>query len=195
MDRVLNYQNNIMSNSFYYFFSSTPQVLGAILALFGVFVLFKIEIIKAHLIGIGKSIIKDKGTYLSDTFELTDNTILKDKAPKHDPQIIDLKMSIIKNDIKGLKSIIDKLDKELFSSYQKNYCETYESLKSLITCTVFWSVYTVILIIGCLTILSQGCYFLDHYYLVYYTKMIIIVLICACFIGLIKILRKSLDFS
>jgi len=38
-----------MSNSFYYFFSTTPQVLAAILALFGVFVIFKIQTLEIKI--------------------------------------------------------------------------------------------------------------------------------------------------
>ena len=45
-----------MSNSFYYFFSAVPQVLAAILALFGVFVVFKIQNTETQLIAIGKSL-------------------------------------------------------------------------------------------------------------------------------------------
>ena len=42
-----------MKDSFYYFFSATPQVLGAILALFGVFVIFKIDNLYKRLKSIG----------------------------------------------------------------------------------------------------------------------------------------------
>ncbi|MEI6048534.1 MAG: hypothetical protein WCS03_06515 [Bacteroidota bacterium] len=46
-----------MENSFYYFFSSTPQVLGGIWALFGVFVLFKIQSLTTDLISISKELL------------------------------------------------------------------------------------------------------------------------------------------
>jgi len=39
-----------MENSFYYFFSATPQVLATILALFGFFLIFKIQALKDELI-------------------------------------------------------------------------------------------------------------------------------------------------
>jgi TRAP-type uncharacterized transport system fused permease subunit len=184
-----------MSNSFYYFFSATPQVLGAILALFGVFVIFKIEAIKSQLKGIGQSIIKDMGTNLKDDFLLTGNTVLRDKAQKSDSEINDIKMSIFRNDINGLKSDIDKLDKVIYSSFQSNYNEVYKSLKSLICNTIIWSILTIVVILGCLTILSQGGYFLTHCSLLSYTIWIIIGLICTCFSGLIYILIKSLTLS
>ena len=55
--------NVAMSNSFYYFFSATPQVLAGILALFGVFIIFKIQTLKSELIGIGQYIL-EKGNRL-----------------------------------------------------------------------------------------------------------------------------------
>jgi hypothetical protein len=39
-----------MDSSFYYFFSATPQVLGAILGLFSVIIIFKIQAVKSDLI-------------------------------------------------------------------------------------------------------------------------------------------------
>ena len=47
------------NNSFYYFFSTVPQVLGAVLALFGVFVIFKIQTIQQDLLGLAKSIMDE----------------------------------------------------------------------------------------------------------------------------------------
>ncbi len=47
-----------MSNSFYYFFSAVPQVMGGILALFGVFIVFKIQAIESNIIGIGQSLLE-----------------------------------------------------------------------------------------------------------------------------------------
>ena len=58
--------NITMSDSFYYFFSATPQVLGGILALFGVFVIFKIQTIKAELIASGQ-ILHNRGNLLYST--------------------------------------------------------------------------------------------------------------------------------
>ncbi len=45
-----------MNNSFYYFYSATPQVLSGVLALFGVFVIFKIQTIKSEILSIGLNI-------------------------------------------------------------------------------------------------------------------------------------------
>jgi hypothetical protein len=104
-------------------------------------------------------------------------------------------MSIFRNDINGLKSEIDKLDKVIYSSFQSNYNEVYKSLKSLICNTIIWSILTIVVILGCLTILSQGGYFLTHCSLLSYTIWIIIGLICTCFSGLIYILIKSLTLS
>jgi hypothetical protein len=38
-----------MENAYYYFFSATPQVLAGIIALFGVFVLFKLQALSNEL--------------------------------------------------------------------------------------------------------------------------------------------------
>jgi hypothetical protein len=43
------------SNSFYYFFSATAQVSGGILALYAVFVVFKIKTRKDELLGLGQA--------------------------------------------------------------------------------------------------------------------------------------------
>ena len=45
-----------MENSFYYFFSAVPQVLGGVLALFGVFVLYKIQTLKDEQVSIASDI-------------------------------------------------------------------------------------------------------------------------------------------
>lgn len=45
-----------MENSFYYFFSATPQVLGGVLALFGIFMIFKIERLQIEILGLSKNI-------------------------------------------------------------------------------------------------------------------------------------------
>lgn len=45
-----------MTNSFYYFFSAAAQVLAAILALFGVFVIFKIQSLTSELLEEGRKL-------------------------------------------------------------------------------------------------------------------------------------------
>jgi hypothetical protein len=52
-----------MENSFYYFFSAVPQVLGGVLALFGVFVVFKVQSLKSQLLGIAKTFVQKRDTF------------------------------------------------------------------------------------------------------------------------------------
>lgn len=169
-----------MSNSFYYFFSAVPQVLAAILALFGVFVIFKIQSLKTELIGIGKFLISDVRNYNDQSDSLLSIRIK-----------VQAKIALQNNDINGLKSTFDLFTNKANYFYKKFY-KLYDSLKNIISSTIFWSIFTSVIIIICLAILSQGSYFLCHRELLFLIFWIIITLIVSSFSGLIYILIKSL---
>jgi hypothetical protein len=178
-----------MDNSFYYFFSAAPQVLAAILALFGVFVVFKIQSIKNQLIGIGQSIIDEVQSPINW------RDIYLTKQMKTDAFINALKKGIHGYDIKGLQLNINLIESGFYEGHKKKYKTLSEFLDSLRKNTIIWSIFTAAIIIICLTILSQGDYFLSHPPLITITFWIIIGLILACFSGLIYILIKSLRES
>ena len=173
----------VMSNSFYYFFSATPQVLAAILALFGVFVIFKIQSLKTELISLGKSLISDVGNYNDQS-----DGILSIQIKVHAVRALQ------NNDINGLKSTFDIFSNKA-NYFYKEFYKLYDSLKTLINSTIFWSIFTSLIIISCLIILSQGNYFLCHHELLSVIIWIIIALIVSSFSGLIYILVKSLKES
>lgn len=187
-----------MESSFYYFFSATSQVLGGILALFGVFVIFKIKTLKDELLGIGQSLY-DKADYAvrQKYAKLSEN--------QSSTGILDrIKLSIDIKNIKELKEPINSIDNpeclallnKLYGNFliQRNrYNEIYQFHKKLILQTILWSIYTATVIIISLIILSEGDYFLNHVCLLSYTFWTIICLIFVCFSGLIYILIRSLS--
>ena len=133
-----------MSNSFYYFFSATPQVLAGILALFGVFVIFKIQTIRKQLTGIGQSII-DEVTRL----KITHTVILNEKLNTND--ILDyLNKAIHRDDIVGLKREIDLIDDQYFIIYWQRFNELYDFLQNLIRRTIIMTILTAFIILVCL---------------------------------------------
>ena len=132
------------SSSFYYFFSATPQVLAGILALFGVFVIFKIQTIRKQLTGIGQSII-DEVTRL----KITHTVILNEKLNTND--ILDyLNKAIHRDDIVGLKREIDLIDDQYFIIYWQRFNELYDFLQNLIRRTIIMTILTAFIILVCL---------------------------------------------
>jgi len=172
-----------MDDSFYYFFSATPQVLAAILALFGVFVIFKIENLKSDLIGIGRFLISNVENYSDQNDTFLGFQIKAQVA-----------LSIQNKDINGLKATFD-IFKNKANYFYQNFYKLYNSFQSLKKNTIIWSIITACIIVICLTILSQGDYFVNHTCFLSILFWIVIGLIIACFTGLIYILIKSLSES
>src|ERR1035437_3933378 len=63
-----------LSNSFFYFFSATPQVLAAILGLFAVFVLYRMQGLKDELINLASEFVE-----LLNSLEKTENDEIEKK--------------------------------------------------------------------------------------------------------------------
>jgi len=183
-----------IDNSFYYFFSATPQVLAAILALFGVFVIFKIDTIKKQLIGIGKSILEELRTYrYKDGKELQLNPKLQNTSI-----VKQIEKSIIREDIVGLKRSISLVINMHFVIYWGRYDEVYEFHQNLIRRTILLSVFTAFFILLCLSIIPFGSYILKHPFLNYYFFFFVIDGIFVCLYVFIYLLIKSIkepDYS
>ena len=175
-----------MINSFYYFFSATPQVLAAILALFGVFVIFKIQNLKSQMIAIGSSILDQKISITkSDDLKLTikvANILILDRIEK----------AIQRNDIEGLKSTIDLIEDKDFMIYRKTFNNLHLFLKVLIHNTIASSIFTSITIIICLTLIPFGDLIIVNIYVLYSLFFLVIISIIICFYLLISIITKSL---
>ncbi len=100
-----------MVNSIYYTFSTIPQVLAGAVALFGVFVLYKIQVINSQLIGLGDALLRevspinDKGRIRKYKKILKSNFIYIERLQK----------AIYRKDIIGVKrwiySIVDEVQK------------------------------------------------------------------------------------
>ena len=83
-----------MESSFYYFFSSTPQVLGGVLALFGVFVIFKIQALKDELL-VQASDIRDFAHSFSDKNDTHETRIHRNNVNRIIAKKIQKRMSLI----------------------------------------------------------------------------------------------------
>jgi hypothetical protein len=178
-----------MTNSFYYFFSSTPQVLGGVLALFGVFVIFKIQSSRSLLLGIAQTIIDDSSNFyrmdpvnfrlISDRLTIT--TVIQE-----------LQKAIQKGDMKEIINTVKFIDNVNFTSLKERYITTYHSLKSLIRSTIIWSIFTATVIVICLSIIPFEGYILNHTCILYTLFYLVILFVIGCFIGLISILISAL---
>jgi len=173
-----------MENAFYYFFSATPQVLGAILALFGVFVIFKIQNIKSQLYGIATSLLDVTSVSMKETGEIYGGLGTR---PSYDI-ISDIKTSLNRNDIVSLKVAMDKLYHQTFSDFRDSFNSLYKELNRLIIRTLVWSIYTCFLILVCLGIITFGPDITSDITLLYSVFFIILFLVTICFYGMIKIL-------
>jgi hypothetical protein len=174
-----------MSNSFFYFFSATPQVLGAVLTLFGVFVIFRIQIIKSQLIGLGQSIIDEVPP--GQRIAISLNEKMKTST------IIDsLQKAIKRYNVKELKKNVNLIEHPLYDVYRRNYNDLFDFLESLISSTIKWSILTACIIVLCLSMLTTGTFIINHNWLLYISFGLVILCIIGCFYGLITILIKSL---
>ena len=180
-----------MSNSFYYFFSSTPQVLGSVLALFGLFIVFKIQSIRKQLLGIGKSIIADVND-IKQKIVPNNNLPYLSNASTTDSIVLEIKKSCVRSDIKGLKSIVNIIDAVDYTQYKDKYNELYRFSISLVRNTIIWSIFTTVVIIFCLGIIPFSDELVYHCQLLYSIYYIVTGSIAISFGRLLYILIKSL---
>jgi hypothetical protein len=172
-----------MSNSFYYFFSATPQVLAAILALFGVFVIFKVQILRTHMLGIGTSL--SNYSAILSTSPITD-------IPLDDTYRDMLKVAVAISDVEGLRKHLNQIKNPHYLAFKHEFNKVYFSLLRLINSTICWSIVITSIILTCLIIIPFGCFLLKHFYLLYVLYGLVIVFSILCFYNLIRILRISL---
>ena len=116
----------IFDNAFLYFFSTIPQVLGALIALLGVFLLFKFESIKNTIISFGRQ----SQDYFEEDFILknTDHHILSMKRKLHhgiirsDQETVASQVSGINIRLKEIigKTILNENEKSIMWSIEHN---------------------------------------------------------------------------
>lgn len=175
-----------MENSFYYFFSAVPQVLGGLIALFGVFVIFKIQNTFTILKEIAQSVY-DMGSKKIRSSNDKFTKRLSDASP-----LDEMKKAIERNDISNLKSILDDFTHKDFDSFKEKFFKELDNVHVIIKFTIYWSIFTAVLIIASLIILSQGSYLTCHPVLMQLIFWIVNTLLVVCFAGLVYLLRKSI---
>ena len=178
---------NVSMNSFYYFFSATPQVLAGILALFGVFVVFKIETIKKQLLGLGQYIF-DEG----DRLVRQGSSTRLHNTESNSIIIGSLKKAIDKTDLAEIKNIIESINYRPFEAVKERYGNVYDYLNTLKNQTIIWSIITAATIILCLLTIPFGKFLNAHCFILKPLFAITSACIIICFIGFILILIKSL---
>jgi hypothetical protein len=186
--------NDILNNSFFYFFSATPQVLAAILALFGFFLIFKIQALKGELIVKAMDILEYVRSM--DKLDRGENEAVSENINKI---FHSLTQSIRYKNVGILFKIICKDGKNLalndltYKTYSNQVNSTFKLQKSIIESTIFFSILTILTIIACMTILAFGDFFLskpDHLKDLYGFMLL---LIAGCFTGLVAVLYLSLN--
>jgi hypothetical protein len=175
-----------LNNSFYYFFSATPQVLAGMLALFGVFVIFKIQTIRTHLLGIGQAVI-NKAT---NTHIFPENIM---EAGTAQESLSALELLINKENLDEIKTFLESIQNESYLVFRDTYNRSYAFLGSLIRVTLILSIFTGSTIIFTLSVIPFGKFFLNHYCLMYTLFGLTILCVGICFSGLIVILKISLN--
>jgi len=176
-----------MENSFYYFFSATPQVLGSILALFGVFVIYKVQSLKSRLLGIGDAVImkvEDK-INISEIIDGDDKRVTIEK----------IKTYIEKGDVDDLYLIMEKLTNIQVTNFKVSYDFIYFFLNKLINKTLKASIFTAAVVLISLLLIPFGNYFLNHSIYLYILFPCMIVAIGLCLYFYIEILLMSLKLA
>jgi hypothetical protein len=185
-----------MNNSFYYFYSAIPQVLSGVLALFGVFVIFKIQTIKSEILSIGQSIYENLVDSVGDhRMDMKDTEWIYDTKKLRNLIYI----SIECKDVKKLFNILYGADyKKAYSSIssddlKEEIGKEYDFLRTLINETIKSFITTSVTIVACLIILPFGSSVLDHPVLLWALYSLIIVCVSYCFYKIIKILKQSIE--
>jgi hypothetical protein len=175
-----------MAESFYYFFSATPQVLSGLLAIFGAIVIFKVQSIKSEMIGFSKFIKDEIKEYLQLPNINDGQSNLK--------IISDLQKAINRNDISELKVIIDKLRFEYYdyATHCNRFLSVFEFYENLKRKTINWSIITAAIISFCLSIIPLGKFLLKHECLLTIVFLSAIIGLIICFVQFISILSKSM---
>jgi len=180
-----------MKNSFYYFFSATPQVLGGILALFGVFVIFKIQIIAEVLSKKASNLYTEARSlyFPEDSNEIQKLGVTIKKK---------IKEGIENKDLSLIKKALD-LDKKnttnqskSFLSFAEEFNSLYSAKEALYNDTIRFSFLTAVIIIFCLALIPFGDWIICYHNTLMLIFFLVIGLIGYSFFNLISILKRVL---
>jgi hypothetical protein len=178
------------TNSFYYFFSATPQVIAAILGLFGILVIFKLQSAKSSLLGYGESILNViKYEINGNLTEGTLNSTIKSA----------IQNAIHQQSINGLEKAIFSITikNEKITQIQKAFVLQKDVSNNLIRFTIIMSITSSLLIGLCLAIIPFGQAILksNFTYIIFAVVTALVVLTLVGFIGLLRSALKSWEFS
>ena len=164
--------------------------MGAILALFGFYITFRIQNIKTVLNGIGKSV-QEVIKYKKSTWGQSING----KRYSKDDILERIERACLRQDIIGLKDIIEALDFKNSDLYRRRYNLQFSTLQNHKIYTIIWSIFTAEIIILCLLIIPFGDLIDCHSCLLYFMFIYILIGVSIIFSGLIFILVKSFKES
>lgn len=190
--------NDSLSNSFFYFFSAVPQVLGAILGLFAVFVLFRIQTLKDDLINLASEFIE-----LLNSLEKAKNVEIEKKRT----DVIKILTNAIQ--VKNILIIHFYIEKMVLNTMNKDDKEHIDLCKKMINGyntihtlresfpkkIILLSTFTAFVILLCLSVIPFACCIFAHPVLLDWLFIITVIAVIVCFVLLINILRKSFPLS
>jgi hypothetical protein len=175
-----------MENSFFYFFSAVPQVLGGILALFGVFIIYKLQNLNSEILIKGGEFVQYYTSHTKND-DPASSAILEMNAYK-------IKDAVKSGNLKLLKILVDNIRDDKINKSEK-YIELGNLFKlgpNLQDAAIIYAIFTAAIIVICLSIIPFSQFFHCHIYLLKFTFGLIIFLIIICFVYLINILSTSI---
>jgi hypothetical protein len=178
-----------MENSFYYFFSATPQVLGAILALFGVFVLFRVQSLTTELLAICKEL-EHKLVYYNLKGESAESMIERSEML---PGVVN---GILTKNLTYVYSALEK--NRLFKStgfldIKSRFDSLYLLYRQLVDRTINSTLFTGVIIITCLIIIPFGKWICFRPLLLFSMFFIIVISVIYIFYSFYIILKTALQ--
>ncbi len=181
-----------VGNSFFYFFSAVPQVLAAVMALFGVFVIFKLQNLKEELVYYANNVsllIKS----ISDSRDTSDIYVARSK------NLAVLEQGIKYKDLYLIKDIIvnriDRIVQERaeYVFFKKRFIFLYVLQKLLKKLTLLLSAFSGLIILLCLATIPFSDFIGHHPEFQRWWFISIIISLLICLLGFIIILSFALD--
>jgi hypothetical protein len=180
-----------MENSFYYFFSAVPQVLGAIMALFGVFVLFKLQQLSTGLLILGEN--------LHNAANNTSQSHKTDEVTRLLKLVRGVAKEVKYKNINGINQILISNtatiaeDSPLFVDIRKEFFSTYKLYSDMINKTKRSTIVSACTIVFCFSLLPFGKWITCNQILLFIMFFVVLVSVGIIFYQLIKILKIALD--
>ena len=179
-----------MNDWYYYFFSTTSQVLGCILGLYGLFFIFKIQELKNEMLGLANNIKESLERF----------TDVEIKSLKQEKLINILNECIMQQNIKQSLGIITDITDKRLMPMVNHYRKLYYFHKSFRQITINTSIFAAIIIVLSLLFIIVGQFIPDFSTSTPYNEIHIIIAIIVfilssiCIFLFISILKKSMAY-